>query len=113
VVDKLKLAGDAVESCFDGGIADAEGLFHVFNGAVGPEESDHKDLVFKRELGKLGEGELAFDSDLFLRNPNALDDERRSLGDTKELLPVGSGFGCGFGIVWHGLDGVSQVQKLL
>ena len=46
VVDEVKLAGDAVEPRFDGGIANAEGLLHLLDGAVGAEESDDEDLVF-------------------------------------------------------------------
>ncbi len=36
-----------------------------------------EDLIFQAEPGQLGQGEFAFDGDLLLRNPNALDDKRR------------------------------------
>ena len=65
--DKLQLAGDAVQARFDGGIADAEGLLHLLDGAVGAKKGDDEDLIFEAEPGQLGQGELAFDGDLSSR----------------------------------------------
>ena len=91
--DKLQLAGDAVEARFDGGIADAEGLLHVLDGAVAAEKGNDEDLIFQAEPGQFRQGELAFDGDLLFGNADALYDQWRSLGDAEQILPVGGGFG--------------------
>ena len=66
--NELQLAGDAVEPCLDGGVADAEGLLHLLDGAVRAEEGDDEDLVFQAEAGQFRERELAFDGDSLLRD---------------------------------------------
>jgi hypothetical protein len=91
--NELQLAGDAVEAGLDGGVANAEGLLHLLDGAVRAEEGDDEDLIFQAQTGKLRQGELAFDGDSLLRDTDALDEERTALGDAEQVLPVGGGFG--------------------
>ena len=91
--NEMELGGDAVEAGLDGRIADAESLLHLLDGAVRAEKGDDKDLVFEAEAREFGEGKLALDGDSLLRDADALDDERGSLGDAEKFLPVGSGFG--------------------
>ena len=60
---------------------------------MGAEKGDDKDLIFQSEASQIGQRELAFDRDLFFVDLDALDDQRRSLGDTKQVLPVRNGIG--------------------
>ena len=53
--DEFKTLGDPIESRLDGGIADSEDLFHLFDGAVTPDEGGDKDLVFKIQADEHGE----------------------------------------------------------
>ena len=74
---------------------------------MGAEKGDDEDLVFQAEPGQLGQGKLAFDGDLLLRKPDALDHQRTALGHAQQFLPVG----CGFG-VWRHLQIVSFLKYM-
>jgi hypothetical protein len=56
---------------------------------VGADEGGDENLIFEGETGEFGEGKGAFNGDLLLRETDALDEDGASLGDAKEVLPVG------------------------
>ncbi len=73
-----------------------------------------EDLIFQGEPGQLGQSKFAFDGDLLLRNPYALDYERRALGDAKQVLPVGSGFwGLSHGGEFRFLISTETIRRII
>src|SRR5579863_201768 len=91
-VDKFKLPGDAVQPGLDGGIADAEDLLHLLDGAMRAQKSGHKHLVFEGEPRQLRQGKLAFQGDSFFGNTDPLNDHGAALCDAQQVLPVRGGF---------------------
>src|SRR5690349_19260044 len=62
-----KLAADPVKTVLDRGVADAEELLHLLDGAVAADEGRDEDLVLGGELGEGRELELTVDRDAGVR----------------------------------------------
>ncbi len=65
-VDEFQLAGDAVQPRLDGGIGDAEHLFHLLDRTMALEKGGNKDLIFHGQPGQLGQFESPLDGDAAL-----------------------------------------------
>src|SRR6185436_3851346 len=65
-------ARQTVQTVLDGRVAHAEQPFHLFDGAVAPDESGDEDLVLTGELGQRWQREAALDSDPPVDEPHAL-----------------------------------------
>src|SRR5262249_5772076 len=85
---KFQLARDPTQSALDGGIADAEILFHFSDRAVRTDESRHENLVIKSQFRQSRQFELPFDSNSGFGQSNAFDYKVLSLGQGGEMFPV-------------------------
>ena len=89
-LDIFKTTGDAIEARFDSGIADAEGLLHFFDGAVGADKRSNEDLIFLAEARQLRHLKRAFYGYVLFREAYTFDEEMLALGELREFLPIQS-----------------------
>jgi hypothetical protein len=85
---KGQLRPDAIEAVLDRGVADAEELLHLLDGAVAADEGGDEDLILGRQLGERRELESPFDGDVLSGQPDAFDLEGGAGGQPGEYLPV-------------------------
>src|SRR6266508_686618 len=64
---------NAVQSVLDGGVADAEKLFHLLDGAVTPHEGGDEDLILGRQLGQRRQLESSLNDQVRADQANAFD----------------------------------------
>ena len=83
-----QLRADAIEAVLDRGVADAEELLHLLDGAVAADERGDEDLIVGGELRERRHLELPLDGDVLAGQPDPLDFEGGAAGEPGERLPV-------------------------
>src|SRR5437899_712519 len=79
---------DPVQSVLDRGVADAEELLHLLDGAVAADECGDEDLVFGGEAAEGRQVEPSLDGNVLVDQPHALNQEARAAGQLRQGLPV-------------------------
>ena len=96
---KRQQRADSVQPVLDRGVADAEELLHLLDGAVAADEGGDEHLIVGRQRREGRHLEAPFDRDVLAGEADALDLERGAAGQSGERLPILGGHS--WAMLWH------------